>query len=268
MTLIFNCIGQSLMRSDNNIIAENNCNYLFARFDLDESWNGLAVTACFKSKSIPKPIHEVLIDGKCDVPWEVIKAGEFRVSLFGAIGDDDSLIRATSTEVKVRVESGPSLTGQNSAKPTPTDVQQITNLAQSAVNTANSVREDADNGLFDGEDGKDGASFEVFKTKDELDSYPSTTTADRVRFIWGGEDYVYNAVTLRKYGVYDAEIFNGRLIRFKEVIILSGGGSGGITIDEKLSETSKNPVENRAITAKFSEIDTTVGNIDALLKTI
>lgn len=207
MTLIFNCIGQSLMRSDNTIIAENSQNFLKARFDLDESWNGLTVTACFKSKSIPKPIHQVLIDGECDVPWEVIKAGEFRVSLLGTIGDDDSLIRPTSTEVRVPVESGPSLTGQNSAKPTPTDVQQITNLAQSAVNTANSVREDADSGKFDGEDGKDGASFEVFSDIDVLKKYPGTTTATKVRFVWGGDNTLYSykgvQINLFKYGVYD-----------------------------------------------------------------
>lgn len=154
MTLIFSCIGQSLMRSDNNLIAENSFNYLKARFDLDESWKGLAVTACFKNKSTI--INMALIDGECTVPWEVLKAGEFRVSLLGFIGDfEEPTIRATSNEVKVFVEAGPSLTGQNSAKPTPTDVEQITNLAQSAVDkadnaveTANSVREEADSGKF------------------------------------------------------------------------------------------------------------------------
>lgn len=161
MTLIFNCVGQSLMRSDDNIIAENSFNYLKARFDLDESWNGLAVKACFKNKSTI--INMTLIDGVCDVPWEVLKAGEFRVSIFGTIGEGNEVsLRATSNEVKVSVEAGPSLTGQNSAKPTPNDVQQITNLAQSAVDkadaavdkaeaavkTATSVREEADSGDF------------------------------------------------------------------------------------------------------------------------
>lgn len=153
MTLIFSCIGQSLMRSDNNLIAENSQNYLKARFDLDESWNGLAVTACFKYKS--STYHVVLKDGACTVPWEVVKAGEFRVSLFGTSGEDVNLIRATSNEVKVFVEAGPSLTGQNSAKPTPSDVEQIKDLAQSAddkadaaVTTATSVREEADSGKF------------------------------------------------------------------------------------------------------------------------
>lgn len=43
---------------------------------------------------------------------------------------------------------------------------------------------------------------------------------------------------------------------------------GNITIDKELSKTSTNPVENRVITARFSGIDTTIGNIDALLNTI
>lgn len=47
-----------------------------------------------------------------------------------------------------------------------------------------------------------------------------------------------------------------------------GGGGGNIVVDSELSETSKNPVENKVVTAKFAEVNTTVGNINALLETI
>lgn len=46
----------------------------------------------------------------------------------------------------------------------------------------------------------------------------------------------------------------------------SGGGS--ITVDSELSEESTNPVQNKVITAKITEIETKVGNVDALLSTI
>lgn len=46
----------------------------------------------------------------------------------------------------------------------------------------------------------------------------------------------------------------------------SGGGS--ITVDSELSEDSTNPVQNKVITAKITEIETNVGNVDALLSTI
>lgn len=52
----------------------------------------------------------------------------------------------------------------------------------------------------------------------------------------------------------------------------SGGGGGGGEwsghVDEALSETSKNPVQNMVVTAEFTKVNTTVGNIDALLETI
>ena len=49
-----------------------------------------------------------------------------------------------------------------------------------------------------------------------------------------------------------------------------GGGGGGVSIqiDSELSETSRNPVENRVVTHKFNEMGTTIGNIDVLLKTV
>lgn len=39
-------------------------------------------------------------------------------------------------------------------------------------------------------------------------------------------------------------------------------------IDTKLSTTSTNPVQNRIVTEKIAEVETTIGNIDALLGTI
>lgn len=48
----------------------------------------------------------------------------------------------------------------------------------------------------------------------------------------------------------------------------AGGGGGYVIVDDHLSATSKNPVQNRVVTEKFAEVDTTIGNIDALLYTI
>ncbi len=46
------------------------------------------------------------------------------------------------------------------------------------------------------------------------------------------------------------------------------GGGSFITVDSALSATSTNPVQNKVITEKVTEIETTVGNIDVLLGTI
>lgn len=45
-------------------------------------------------------------------------------------------------------------------------------------------------------------------------------------------------------------------------------GSGSIVVDASLNEDSENPVQNKAIAGKITEIETTVGNIDILLQTI
>lgn len=154
MTLIFSCVGQSLMRVDTDVIAANSQNFLTAHFDLDEVWENLAVTACFTYKN--KSYHIPVYDGECTVPWEVIKVGEFRVSLIGIEGEEDgSINRATSTEVRVRIEAGPEIDNvSNTKEPTPLVVEQLTSAVNEAVNTAASVREDANSGKFDGADGK------------------------------------------------------------------------------------------------------------------
>lgn len=50
---------------------------------------------------------------------------------------------------------------------------------------------------------------------------------------------------------------------------MGGGSSGGsLIVDDALSETSTNPVQNKVVTEKFNEVTTTVGNINSLLSTI
>lgn len=56
----------------------------------------------------------------------------------------------------------------------------------------------------------------------------------------------------------------------KDTGVDASGGSDEecITVDSEFSTTSTNPVQNKVITEKVTEIETTVGNIDILLKTI
>jgi hypothetical protein len=39
-------------------------------------------------------------------------------------------------------------------------------------------------------------------------------------------------------------------------------------VDAEFSETSINPLQNKVVTSRFAELDTTIGNIDAILGTI
>lgn len=144
MTLKFSCVGQSLMRLDTEIIAANSQKFLTAHFDLDEVWKELAVKACFTMRK--HTTHIPLDDDECTVPWEVIKAGEFRVSLIGTA--EEGVIRATSTEVRVRVEDGPVLTAENTREPTMNDVDRIHEVAAEANRKARNVVDRANSGEF------------------------------------------------------------------------------------------------------------------------
>lgn len=50
----------------------------------------------------------------------------------------------------------------------------------------------------------------------------------------------------------------------------SGGSSSGssITVDSALSETSGSPVANKVITAKFKELESTIGDINTILSSV
>ena len=232
MYILFRAQGQELKRIDSEKVAADSKGFLAAKFEVDDEWNDLALEAVFEQNG--KKFVKVLSDGACDVPAEVLNTGRFKVWLVGV--NSESVIRATTEGVNVDILRGPGYDAENSAEPTPSEVEQILTIAQS-------VRDDADNGAFDGAPGKDGISFEVFKTKDELVNYANTTTAYKVRFIWGGEKLVYNmAWTLNKYGVYDAvlkDTAGGNMYdSITELIILSGGGTGEID-PEKIKQFIK-----------------------------
>lgn len=79
----------------------------------------------------------------------------------------------------------------------------------------------------------------------------------------GGVSTVFGANGLSAYEIAVKEGFEGTVEEW-----LGSLKGGGITIDTELSDKSTNPVENRVVTKKFIEVETTVGNIDALLTTI
>lgn len=217
MIINFSIENQSIQRSDNEKTAANSKGFLYAGFTFGVGWEGLIKKAVFEKN---KKAYSVLItDGRCLVPEEVLGEGGFFVSVMGI--DAEKSIRATTKALLVMVEKGPSLEQENAKAPTPTEREQILTIASNAQKTAQSVRDDADAGKFNGAAGKDGKSFEIFKTKDELDGYPGKVTADSVIFLWGGDDTNYNMVQLRKHGIYTGGIDNNRIVNI-ELIVLSG----------------------------------------------
>ncbi len=148
----------------NNIIADS---VLFEKisFNFPESWNGYKKTAVFRNgeKTVSVVLDESseLCTGEdeCYIPYEVIKAPQFTVSVFGVLGES----KATTPQARVKVTESGYAVGDTPIEPTPTEYEQLVNianeiklLANDAMRIAKSVRTEADNGKYNGKKGETG----------------------------------------------------------------------------------------------------------------
>ena len=127
-------------------------------FIFPESWNGYTKTAVFRngettvSVVLDKSSELCTGENECYIPYEVIKAPQFTVSVFGVLGDS----RATTSQATVRVTESGYGTGDAPTEPTPTEYEQLVSIANATKQAAQSVRTDADNGVFKGDKGDKG----------------------------------------------------------------------------------------------------------------
>lgn len=148
MVLTFDVQNQTIKRTDICRPTEGSKNYLRAKFSFTDDWTGIK-TAIFGHDGIYK--NAILVDDQCEVPWEIIVAPFFTVSV--VCGD---LI--TANEVQVELQESGYHEGDAQRDPTPDEYAQLTRLAERAAQVAQSVRDDADAGLFKGEKGETGAA--------------------------------------------------------------------------------------------------------------
>lgn len=105
----------------NNIIADS---VLFEKisFTFPENWNGYKKTAVFRNG---ETIISVVLDesselctgeNECYIPYEVIKAPQFTVSVFGVLGES----KATTPQTRVKVTESGYGVGDTPSEPTPT----------------------------------------------------------------------------------------------------------------------------------------------------
>ena len=145
MTITFELSHQLIHRTDQNCLASGSRNYVYAKFDLLTNDWAAPITAVFGN-------YSVILDSEnqCLVPWEVLASpGTFSVSAFCA-----DLHTATCTPVTVHPSGY--IEGQTPQPPTPSVYAELTDMVQQAVDTANSVKQRADAGEFDGAQGEPG----------------------------------------------------------------------------------------------------------------
>ena len=107
--LKFKVSNQTLTRTDSFVPVADSKNYLTAEFEFSDEWTG-GIAAVFTRDG--KPYQVLLTDGKCTVPWEVIKAPGFYVSAF--CGD---LI--TADDVYINVKAAGITDNDGAVVPTP-----------------------------------------------------------------------------------------------------------------------------------------------------
>lgn len=119
--LEFNVKNQIIERTDNFRAVADSKNYLTAGFKFSEEWlNG--IIAVFGD--CDDNFYDVVVEnGSCIVPWEVIKAPFFTVSVF--CGD-----LVTTNALKVEVERSGYRQGGQPGKPTPDIYNQLLNTAK------------------------------------------------------------------------------------------------------------------------------------------
>ncbi len=134
-----------------------------ARFTFPDNWAGYKKTAVFKGESgacynivLEKENPLCVAENECYIPYEMLVEDKFFISAFGVLGD--SLVTTTEVEITV-IKSGYAL-GDAPHNPTPSEYQQIIELAEKTKQIAQSVRTDADNGLFKGDKGDIGPQGE------------------------------------------------------------------------------------------------------------
>jgi len=170
----FKILHQVIERTDNFFVVDGSINYLHARFDFCEDWQGVQPVAVFTAGEICKKMD--VVDGECLVPWEVLQPGirKFYVGCFAGS-------RITSNAARVDVNASCLGDPEESLPPTPDVYDELLKASKEAVEVANSVREDADAGKFDGAPGLPGPPGSPGKTPQKGVDY--WTPADQAEMV-------------------------------------------------------------------------------------
>ena len=140
----------------NTVLYDRSSNFLILEFEFRSGWDGLVKTVQFiKGNTVYNKLMEE--NDTVVVPSEVTE-GDWTLGVFGV--NAENAVLATSSGLMLRVKlSAYKDNGSDPVEPTPTLFAQLIERIEECEDVANSVREDADNGVFDG------YSPEAFVTK-------------------------------------------------------------------------------------------------------
>ena len=155
--IICQVTGAAITVAQNELLTTGMVQAIPVRFRFSPQWAALDRTAVFTAGTVSVSclLGE---DNQCFIPWECLtRAGEYlRVGVYGTRGEE--MVLPT-----VSCLLGPICTGTQPEENTPTEatptlVQSLLTKTEAAVSVADALRTDADAGLFNGRDGKDGTN--------------------------------------------------------------------------------------------------------------
>ena len=134
------------------MIASGGVNEDVIEFEFDKLWDGFNTLAVFY-RSKRNVFHKKIIDNRCTVPSEVLRTQG--ICYVGVMGVKDNVTRTTNV-LRYEIEHGAITAGVEPPEPTPSIYEQILETVKSTKQIAQSVRDDADAGMFDGAPGPKG----------------------------------------------------------------------------------------------------------------
>ena len=162
----------------------------YLRLALSSDWDGLAVKISFYPIRNP-PVVVVCGDDDVLIPSEIYSFAGCHMAVISGENTGRVMI---SLPFMLNVVQTNTPANTPASAPTPTEMSQIYEYMKTAVDTAKSVRDDADNGVFDGEKGDKG---------DKGDAGVSPTVS--ITEITGG-----NRITITDVnGSHSADVLNG-----------------------------------------------------------
>ena len=130
---------------------------LTATLSTDAAWAGLTITVVFRVGTTEK--IATLSNGVYTVPWELLADAnvgkDLQAGICGMSGTD--IVYPTIYAYVGMIREGADPTADPGATPTPSAYQEILDAATNAEGVAQSVRTDADNGVFKGDKGDAGS---------------------------------------------------------------------------------------------------------------
>lgn len=163
-------------------MVEDNVDTFTLEFSFDDMWSGYAKRVTFYNDGIEEcatnPM-EIPLAEPCTVPWEVLRnSGNLYLTVRGTKQGTNDVILTQLMSNPIVVNVAGKHGGGEPTEPTPDEVTLIINIAQEAKDIAQSVRDDADAGKFQGEQGPKGDSGILVPVSGMFSMGVDSTTGD------------------------------------------------------------------------------------------